>query len=121
MKYAHGQAVTVGILVEILAETLDPKFKEIDRRFEVLEERINKNIDAKIGALESKMMEGFEALDRKIDFVETRGEAIAQASDEKSTQLLSEIKATRRESEQRDKLLTNQIMYLTTAKADVEN
>jgi hypothetical protein len=50
-------------------------------------------VDFKVGALESKMMEGFSALDRKMDIVE-------QAS------------------EHRDRALSAQIQHLAFSKAD---
>jgi hypothetical protein len=114
MKYTHDQALTVGILSEILVETLDPRFKEIDRKFEIFEEKIegiNRNVDIKISALESKMMEGFEALEGKIDFVEAHGEA-------RDAELLKEIKNMGSNFEQRSKLINAQIEYLATNKAD---
>ncbi len=88
MNYPPDQIVTVSILTRVL--------------------------DDRFGAFESKMMEGFEALERKIDIVDT-------SSMERHEALLKKIEAVGKESEQRDKLLSAQIMHLTITKMDKED
>lgn len=88
-----SDALTVGIFKALVEEIIIPKFV----------------------ALESKMMEGFDALDRKIDFVEGESE---RRDRELHKELSDKMDKSSQESEHRDRALSAQIQHLAFTKAD---
>ena len=108
--------------------------------FKILAEEI---ILPKFVTIESKMMDGFEALDRKIDIVDKESErrdgelsaridaiatdvtrldakvdSYAKESEDRDRSLIAEIHKQGKESEHRDRALSAQIQHLAFSTAD---
>ncbi len=95
-----SQTLTVGVFKEILATELKAGLDALEAR-----------TDRKFERLESKMMEGFDALDKKIDFVDANLSG-------RIDKVEIELKSVKTGADRQYRALTSQIQHLALTKAD---
>jgi len=108
MIHLPDQALTVGTFREILDEALDRKIEErLEPRLAAIKDELNE----RISDLNEKMTQGFETLDRKIDFVD-------RSLGERIEKIETHVSALEKNSKRRHEILSSQMSSLALTKAD---